>query len=425
MDERRFRLPYGPAVPLLFAASLLVAPASTHAQRGAPASRLVGPMVGHVEPTEATIWAYAGANAPLSLRYGIVGSPQKLRVSVEMTGSQSAENHHAARVTLTGLQPATPYTYEVLLLGKTRPTWRGRFTTAPPPGAPVRFKMAVSSCMHPKKQPVQPSWFLMLAEKPAFHLLLGDNVYADSTDREVLWTHHLEQRRVVEFAALIRNLPTYAMWDDHDYGPNNSDGKAAGKENALRAFGELFANPGAGTPHTPGAFYRFAWGDVDFFILDGRYYRSPNTDPDGNRKRMLGDAQFAWLVDGLEKSTARFKVLASGSTLQASKADGWRLFSFARRRLFEAIMQKKIGGVLYLSGDIHECRLEVHPPSVTRGYPLYEVISSGIANSPTRGFATLEFDTTRDDPTVRVRIIHGDTTVPLDRTIPLSRLQLK
>ena len=32
-----------------------------------------------------------------------------------------------------------------------------------------------------------------------------------------------------EFANVLRQVPTYAIWDDHDYGPNNSDGTAKGK----------------------------------------------------------------------------------------------------------------------------------------------------------------------------------------------------
>ena len=87
-------------------------------------------------------------------------------------------------------------------------------------------------------------------------------------------------------------------------------------------------------------------------------------------------------------------------------------------------MGPKIPGVIYLSGDIHRCQLDVRPASETGGYPLYEVTSSGIANSKTQGFATLEFDTTARDPSVRIKIIHGDATTRLDRTLRLSELQV-
>ena len=312
----------------------------------------------------------------------------------------------------------------MLLDGKGNPAWNGRFTTPPAVGKSGRFKLAVSSCMKVEETPVQSAWYLLLAEKPDVQLLLGDNVYANTTDREKLWDFHRKQRRVIEFAAVLRNVPTYAMWDDHDYGPNDSDGTAAGKENSLVAFKELFANPGAGTPETPGVFCQFSWGDVDFFLLDGRYHRSPDKAPNDDNKRMLGDAQFQWLADALAKSKAKFKVLASGSTLNASTSDGWKIYNYDRKRLYRTIMGPKIPGVIYLSGDIHRCQLDVRPASETGGYPLYEVTSSGIANSVTQGFAALEFDTTARDPSVRVKIIHGDDTTRLDRTLKLSELQV-
>ncbi|MEO2005164.1 MAG: alkaline phosphatase D family protein, partial [Candidatus Poribacteria bacterium] len=295
----------------------------------------------------------------------------------------------------------------------------GEFTTAPPTGRPGTFTIAVSSCMHSTKEPEQLSWRLMRSQQPSLHLLIGDVVYADTTDRDTLWEHHLRQRAVTDFAAVLRETPTYAMWDDHDYGPNDSDGTAEGKEDSLRAFGELWALPPLGVDDTPGAFYSFQWGDVEFFMLDDRYHRSPDKAPNDDAKRMLGDEQFAWLVDGLKRSTATFKILASGSTLRASGGDGWRIYDFARERLYSAIMDNEIQGVMYLSGDVHASLLEIHE---TAGYPLVEVISSGIANSGWKSFATLAFDTTIDDPSVRVRIINGDGSVPVDKTFALSAM---
>ena len=63
-----------------------------------------------------------------------------------------------------------------------------------------------------------------------------------------------------------------------------------------------------------------------------------------------------------------------------------------------------------------------HPESDRVGYPLIEVVSSGVANSKTLSFATVDFDTTADDPTVQVRIIHGDGKTHADKTWKLSDL---
>jgi alkaline phosphatase D len=271
----------------------------------------------------------------------------------------------------------------------------------------------------------QGSWKHVLAEKPQLHLTVGDTHYADTTNPTTQWEHHLRYRRMPEFAAVLRNIPTYSMWDDHDYGPNNSDRTAKGKENSLAGWNQFWGNPAAGTATTPGAFYKFSWGEVDFFMVDGRYHRSPDKAPDDDKKRMLGDAQFAWLIAGLKSSKAKFKIIASGSTLNHSKADGWRIYTFARHRFFDAIKEHRIPGVVYMSGDIHRSLVWEHHESKRVGYPVVEVISSGVANSKTLSFATIDFDTTAEDPTMRVRVILGNRRVETDRTWKLSQLTHK
>ena len=99
--------------------------------------------------------------------------------------------------------------------------------------------------------------------------------------------------------------------------------------------------------------------------------------------------------------------------------------TFSRHRLFDAIRENHIGGVISTSGDIHRSKVVVHPESERVGYPLVEVISSGVANSATLSFATVDFDTTVEDPSMRVRIVHGDGTVRDDKIWKLSQLQVK
>jgi len=90
-----------------------------------------------------------------------------------------------------------------------------------------------------------------------------------------------------------------------------------------------------------------------------------------------------------------------------------------------AIKTNRIGGVIYTSGDIHSSHVVIDPDSKRVGYPLIEVISSGVANSKSLSFATVDFDTTLEDPSLRVRIVHGDGTVKKDKIWKLSQLQVK
>ena len=386
---------------------------------------IAGPISGDVRAKQVTLWMYAPIKSKCSFSYrseGASGSDKK-------TGDLKPISDQAAKVpgqifksNLDGLSPDTRYQYQVTIDGKADPSWKGSFKTAPLESTPTAFRMAITSCMHIKR--AQRSWNLLLAEQPDLHLTVGDTHYADTTNPTIQLQHHVAYRRVKEFANVLRKIPTYAIWDDHDYGPNNSDGTAKGKEFSLAGWKQAWPNPPSGTVDTPGAFFKFSRGDVDFFVVDGRYHRSPNELPDDDKKRMLGDAQFEWLLEGLKNSKAKFKIIASGSVLHHSKVDGWRIFTFSRHRLFDAIKKHKISGVMYVGGDMHRSLVWQHHESDRVGYPMIEIMSSGITNGKDLSFATIDFDTTVDDPTARVRIIYGrGKKVNTDKTWKLSQLK--
>ncbi len=89
---------------------------------------------------------------------------------------------------------------------------------------------------------------------------------------------------------------------------------------------------------------------------------------------------------------------------------------------FLKIKQNAVSGVICLSGGINQSLVWEHPESERVGYPFVEVISSGVANSQTLSFATIDFDTTIPDPSLRVRIVYGDGTTRDDRIWKLSQL---
>ena len=384
--------------------------------------KTAGPLVGHTTDSSATIWMYAPVGAKVELIWQKEDKDEKKKQKAFVAVPDPAGKLKGVpyKVVLNDLQANTRYKFRVEIDGSAVSERVGSFKTAPEVGKSAKFRVAVTSCM--KFGQPQNSWKLLLADKPDLHITLGDTQYSDTTNPTIQWKHHVRYRAVPQFAAVLRAMPNYAMWDDHDYGPNNSDGTEPGKAGSLAGWKQIWGNPPAGTKETPGAFYKFSWGDVDFFVVDGRYYRSPGKAPDDDKKRMLGDAQFAWLLDGLKNSKAKFKVIASGSTLADSKSDGWRIYTFARHRLFDAIGKNRISGVLYFSGDVHRSRVWTHPESDRVGYPLIEVISSGIANSKTLSYATVDFDTTAEEPTVRVRIVHGDGKTHADKTWKLSEI---
>lgn len=376
----------------------------------------LGPMLGHVGPDEARIWVKASGEAEAGV---VVGRKADLSDAKLIEGEPAAfreASAHMGTVRVDGLQPATQYYYAVNLAGQrqTAPPYPS-FTTAPQPGESVRLRIAFSSCAGREGALAAAAWGDLDARAEAdLILLLGDNHYADSTDPIVQREAYYSQRDLAGFRAATATTPTYGIWDDHDYGPNDSDGTAAGKEDSLRTFQEHWANPAYGEPDNPGIYSTFTYGDVQFFLLDDRYHRAPNRDEDEGHKTMLGERQKAWLKEGLRNSKATFKIIATGSEFQLNgHPDSWTSFDRERRELLDFLREEEITGVMILSGDRH------FTGAYQIGGQVIEITAGplGSPNFPTKNlpdmflnrgsgklYAVLELDTRADPPRATLEV---------------------
>ena len=94
-------------------------------------------------------------------------------------------------------------------------------------------------------------------KKPDVMLWLGDNVYLrrhEYHDPEAMAQRYRSQRGFGPLQRLLTATSHLAIWDDHDYGPNNADGSFTLKGETLRLFRLYWANPSFGLPETPGIF---------------------------------------------------------------------------------------------------------------------------------------------------------------------------
>lgn len=326
-----------------------------------PPYLLAGPQLGHVGPDEVRLWIRATAAVPWKILLKETDSPGQIR---EIPGPALDEaNGLSATAVIGGLKPDTRYTFQALLDGREQlvrplPT----FVTAPPPGATGRTRIAFGSCIGSTVAAAAPTWAelaarrAMGADEGGFDLLLmlGDNHYANTTELAKHRIYYTAHRLSAGWRDLTARTPVYAIWDDHDYGPNNSDGTESGKDQSLRAFREFWPNPAYGEPDNPGCYFTFTRGQVQFFMVDGRYHRSPNNAPDGPEKTMLGAKQLAWLKRELLASKAAIKVVAMGSEWESfGSEDSWTVFRHERDPFLRWIDEQKIEGIVFLSGDRH------------------------------------------------------------------------
>ncbi len=401
-----------------------------------PAPRIVqGPMLGYVSEGEARIWVRLNGPHRVRVRY----SPSVFGDGWQEWKTKAAQalptRDHTAIIPLKDLEPNTAYRYRVTIEGK-KTAEQGKkwiFRTLPSLGLPAKFRVAFGSCASVDFDPVQPIWKAAARARPRTFLWLGDNIYGDSQDPQVLRKKYRRQRMVNTLLDFQATVPQLAIWDDHDFGLNDGNRTFPAKEKSLAVFREYWANPRYGIPgtprasQTPGVFFRWSIGNVDFFFLDARTYRDPNNFPDFRGKTHLGVRQKAWLKTALRKSHAVFKVLVAPGAWTEGKGpggDSWASFLYERNEIFDFIRDEGVTGVFLLAGDAHRPQINVIPWSERGGYDLYEVISSPLAqrvsrevlgtgdfrrvrapNADTVNFGLLEFDTKARPARVTIRLI--------------------
>lgn len=385
-----------------------------------------GPMVGAVTDTTVRLLLRADATRRVGVHVGTAGGEAPVAAWVY----PSASEDFVAEAEVTGLEPETDYVYWLELDGQAASTL-GSFRTAPAPGQPDTLRVAFGSCT---KNDEQPAFEQIRLYDPDLFFFLGDNHYANSDDLGALrWYYRwgLERQHRAELAAVTSTLAT---WDDHDFVGNNTDGYEAGKDVALRAFEEYWANPSAGTAELPGVFFSHSWGDVDLFFVDDRYYR----EFDDN---ILGAQQDAWLRQELAASSATFKLIVCGSQwTDDGSDDSWAEYPEARDALFEFLVEQDIGGVVLLSGDIHRSELRSIDRTDAGGYDLPELTSSPLANSSSTCtddgeeqlacadgssfFITMDIDTLAPDPVLTAAIVNEFGYEEASMTVLASELQV-
>jgi alkaline phosphatase D len=222
-------------------------------------------------------------------------------------------------------------------------------------------------------------------QKPDAMIWLGDNIYyreADWLNETAMRYRYAHSRSLPEMRELLASTHHYAIWDDHDFGPNDSDRAYRTREASLRIFKDYWANAAYGTPEAPGCFSRFEWNDLEFFLLDDRYYRSPNPSLTNPKKQMFGEAQMQWLMDALVSSNATFKIVAGGNQMlnPMMPHEAFGKFPDEQKRLIDFIREARVHGVLFLSGDRHHTELiKRKEPGL---YPLYDFTSSPLTSTP-------------------------------------------
>ncbi len=402
-----------------------------------------GPMVGYSEMHEVLLWVQTNASSQVKIKYWLQNNDSLTFWTNEITTDM--ETAFVAKLLADSVKHSSIYNYNLYINNQkvdldyetsfqTQTIWSWRIE-------PPDFKFAAGSGAYISEEefdrPGNPYggdyqiYENILLQNPDFMLWLGDNVYLRQNEWNT-WTgliyRYTHDRCLTQLQALLASVHNYAIIDDHDFGPDDSDGSFWNKDMTEEAFKLFWANPSQYVSGLKSATTQFTWNDVDFFLLDNRYYRSPDNRTTGE-KTQLGSEQLEWLKNAFNYSEASFKFIVIGGQFlnTAKNFETYSNYGFEKERneIIEFIYDEDIKNVIFLTGDRHHTELDILEKKgkpviydltlspLTSGKAVYEKIEKNKNRIDStfliqRNFGLMEFTGTFDDRNMKITVFDSN-----------------
>lgn len=399
-----------------------------------------GPVTGGITHQSARMYVRTGFTNPFVIEVdddSLFTSPQTINASTDPAKDSTTV------VDIGGLQSNTYYYFRCKFNG-TPDIRKGRFRTFPQPGEKTDFVLVTGSCQETPNMDV----FDRIREtEPLLMLHTGDFTYPSYqlnnsypgtySTVQLSWRKRYEEYKMKE---MLLTVPIDYIHDDDDgFGTaqhywdtplfyTDTAGNVInyfdvdtlpiqGRYNCMRAYTEYF-------PHYPlpdtaqGLFHSLMIGNTEVFFLDTRSNADPNYrafkfntgtqlwefDPDTSHT-LLGSVQFNWLKQGLQNSTADWKILVcglpfnrqlriliefgiflqtgifdigntqgTGFRLAAAFSNYWAGHPYEQQELLDFLAIHQVKDVVVLSGDTHH---NVIDDGLNAGLP--ELNASGLS----------------------------------------------
>ncbi len=336
------------------------------------------------------IWSRVTTDADeVTVRWEVATDEELSDVVAEGEATTDAAVDFTVKVDVTELSPGTTYYYRFSAEGDASPIGR---TKTLPDGSPDVARLAIVSCASYAHGYFHAYEAIADTDDLDAVVHLGDYIYEYGDDEygtirkydpphEILTLEDYRRRYAYyrSDVALQRAHERHAwfvIWDDHEFADNAWPGGAENHESedgsfpdrvtaAARAYREWMP---IRTGEDPMKIYRsFAYGDLfELFLLDTRMWGRDEqaadkddpaiADPD---RTLLGNDQEMWLYDGLETSSARWKIVGQQVMMAVLpidvlvNTDQWDGYTPARERFYGVISGTPVNDVIVLTGDIH------------------------------------------------------------------------
>ncbi len=355
------------------------------------------------------------------------------------------------QVTLEDLDADHPYELSIesrSVIGKPGQTLSASFHTALGAEKSESLRFVVATCQSWRTRDKCTAglkiYDSMQALDPAFFVHLGDIVYYDkrSTGGDVdartpalarfHWNRWYGCSDIVDFH---RHVPSFFIKDDHDTITNDSEpGMQVGELSWVKGLSIFREQVPIGQP----TYRSRRWSkDLEFWIVEGRDYRSSNNMPDGPDKSIWGAEQKAWFKEGVLASDAPFKVLFSPTPIvgpdKPNKRDNHANANWSHEgnelRQFCAE-----NNVIVVSGDrhwqyhsiddetgVHEFSSGATSDAHADGYTLEQRTAEHQYLAIIGGFLSAEIDPANDNSKLTFRHHRVDGSVAYEYTFPSQK----
>ena len=366
-------------LPALFLALLVAGAGCTFARAAAQEAAAGGDVLwawaGGVTDESAVVKAKLAQPGPARLLLASATGETDVLAPVS-TDDRAGDGGRILTFALDGLAARATYTYTVILGEADReaqtapdPDGSGHFATFAPPGEPESITVAFGSCA--RTGSTHPVFDTIRGLAPDLFIHMGDFHYENITANDPALFDAAFDAVLASPAqsALYRSLPIAYVWDDHDFGANNSDGSnpaAPAARSSYRAHVPHYPLPadedsgedsGADSGADGPIYQAFSAGRIRFIVTDTRSEKS------WLRRTMLGDEQKAWLKQELlaarDAGYALIVWVQTDPWIGAAKwwllgfQDNWGAFAGERREIANFLVDNGIDNLIMLSGDAH------------------------------------------------------------------------
>lgn len=236
----------------------------------------------------------------------------------------------------------------------------------------------------------------VVEKKPDLFLWMGDNIYGDTYDMQVLEEKYKALVNNPYFQTLKKTTPMLSVWDDHDYGWNDAGKEYPEKEASRKLFLKYWEVKNPDRINNPDGIFGVEYihhknRKIQIILLDTRFNRDVLTKyqkgmpfgkndyipTDEPTRTFLGETQWKWLEQILkEKADLRIIVSSIQFSHEYNGWESWTNFPAQQQRMMDLIRTTHAENLFFVSGDVHWGELSSY--TLPGQYPIYDFTSSGL-----------------------------------------------